>query len=315
MQKREADWQRLAHLCAKADATLKALKPDEFEELVRLYRRASTDLAVVRTRSNNLQLADFLNALVVRAHSVLYRAPSRPFAQALFDAAAVSARTVRKRKWFVLTSAVLFFGSGFFAFGLLSALPAARDHFVGPGQQGVFDHWKSPMPERTTSESAMMTGFYLSNNPMAAITAGAAAAATFGVLTTSILFQNGALLGALSHELLESGRTGHMLVSVAPHGVPELSGIVISGAAGFSMAYALIRPGRKRRGDALKEAGQDAIVLLATAVVLMFIAAPIEGFFSFNPRVPDGVKLAVALVSLIAWLFFWSGYGREEQPT
>ena len=82
------------------------------------------------------------------------------------------------------------------------------------------------------------------------------------------------------------------------------------------MGWALINPGRKRRGEALKDAGRDAITLLCVGVVLMFIAAPIDGFFSFNPNVPSAAKVAVIVVEIIFWSFFWVGFGKspEERP-
>jgi WD40 repeat protein len=49
LQKREGDWRRLTLLCDKADASPSKLTPTELREVVRLYRRASTDLALVRT--------------------------------------------------------------------------------------------------------------------------------------------------------------------------------------------------------------------------------------------------------------------------
>ena len=44
---------------------------------------------------------------------------------------------------------------------------------------------------------------------------------------------------------------------------------------------------------------------------MMFIAAPIEGFFSFNPHVPGWLKTTVAVISVIAWATFWTGFGRN----
>jgi len=57
------------------------------------------------------------------------------------------------------------------------------------------------------------------------------------------------------------------------------------------------------------------VVLLATSVVMMFIAAPIEGFFSFNPAVPQGLKIAVAVIEAVVWGLFWYGFAREKAPT
>ncbi|MEA2553044.1 MAG: hypothetical protein QOJ65_1220 [Fimbriimonadaceae bacterium] len=314
VDRRQADWARLGELCDRAERSLKGLTGDEFSELVKLYRRSSTDLATVRTRSKNLQLADFLNDLVGRAYATLYREPRGSILGSIAHGIRLSANTVRKCRWFVAISATLFFGSALFSYMMMSLVPATKNHFVPPMMKDAFEGWKKPFEERTAGESAMMTGFYLSNNPRAAVMAGAISAATFGLGTAYVLYQNGALLGSLAKELEPVGRTGHLFIWISPHGVPELSGIIMSGAAGFVLAWALIHPGRRRRGHALRDAGRDAIILLTTGVVLMFIAAPIEGYFSFNPRVPDGVKIAFAVVSLAAWLAFWAGFGKED-PT
>ncbi len=312
--KREPDWQRLTILCAKADASPTQLTSIELREFFRLYKRVSNDLSAVRTKSSNIQLAQFLNDLLATAYGTLYRSRSRPLGQAFLDAIALSAQTVRRRFGAVAVSAVLFFGSAFFANTILRFVPESKDHFVNPQMQETVEHWRDgEMEERNFAKSGEMTGFYLSNNPRASIITGALAASTFGVMTAKLLYDNGALLGALAFELEPVGRVGYLLIHVFPHGVPELSGIIVAGAAGFVMALALIAPGRRTRGQALKENGKDAIVLLCTATVLMFVAAPIEGFFSFNPKVPDWLRGIVILVSIIAWAMFWIGYGRTDE--
>lgn len=314
VEKREPDWIRLNQLCAKADASPTQLSAPELKEMFRLYRRTSSDLALVRTKSNNVQLANFLNDVVAASYSALYRNRKKNVFEALADSVALAARTVRKRKGAVFVSAIVFFGSAFAANAIMRFVPDARPHFVPSGWEQTVKHWRdNDMEERNLDESIAMTGFYMSNNPRASIIAGALAASTFGLGTAKLLFENGALLGALAYELEPVGRVGYLLIHVFPHGVPELSGIVVAGSAGFVMAMALIRPGRRSRGEALKEAGSDAIVLLAASIALMFIAAPIEGFFSFNPRVPDWLRGVVILIELVAWGLFWSGYGRTEE--
>jgi len=117
----------------------------------------------------------------------------------------------------------------------------------------------------------------------------------------------------LAHEMAPVGKLGFLISSIAPHGVPELSGIIVAGSAGLLLGYSLINPGRRRRSDSLKAVGKDAIVLLATSVMLMFIAAPIEAFFSFQPMVPQWVKAVVAIISVCAWAMLWIFYGRPTQ--
>lgn len=312
---READWALLQRLCDRADVSPANLTTGELREFVRLYRQVSRDLALARTHSVNVDLIEHLNSLCARAFGQLYRTPRRPFGAALAGALAAAAQTVRRRAGFVAASAAIFVSGIAFAAWALNSVPGARDHLIPPMMEPVFEQWKSgAFEERSASEAIMMSGFYSSNNPFVAILSGAIAAATFGVGTAERLFTNGEILGALGSEMAGVGKLGHLVVSVVPHGVTELSGLVLSGAGGLAMGWALIAPGRRSRGDALREAGRDAVVLLATSVVLMLIAAPIEGFFSFNPRVPAWAKAGLALASALGWALFWMGYGREEEP-
>ena len=315
VDKRESDWQRLTTLCDRAERGLKHLSAAELLELVRLYRKVSTDLSLARTKSTNIPLIAFLNDLAGRAYGVLYRVPNRPFMKTVIEAIALSAQTVRRNKWFVLTSAAIFFGSAFFIAGLLSWVPDVKDKIIPPSMDKLFDSWRSgKFEEHSTSQSGMMAGFYASNNPRTSIITGAVGAGSFGLISVYFLFNNGAILGALGHEMYAVNKLGFLVSSIAPHGVPELSGIIVSGGCGLLLGYAIINPGRRRRADALRAVGKDAIVLLATSVVLMFIAAPIEGFFSFQPAVPQWLKGTVAILSICAWAIFWTSYGRTEHP-
>lgn len=313
VNRREPDWQRITMLCDKADTSVSRLSAEELRELVRLYRRVSTDLSLARTKSSNLQLIDFLNDLAGRAYAILYREPRKPLWNVLLGAVELSAQTVRRRRWFVFTSILILVASCVAVYALVALDPQTRSFFIPPGAQDNVDAWKlGRFPERSGSEGFMMAGFYASNNPKVAIISGAVGAGSFGILSVLLIAQNGAMLGVLAHEVATVGKLGFLASSIFPHGVPEMSGMIISGASGLLLGYALINPGRRSRGDALREVGRDAIVLLATSVVMMFIAAPIEGFFSFNPRVPWFVKVAVGVVSLAAWLAFWSFFGRTE---
>jgi len=315
VEEREQDWRRLKLLCDRADASPALLHGTELRELVRLYRRVSGDLALVRTRSANSELIEFLNGLCARAYAIVYRPRGTGLRKAMGAAAVQAARTVRRRAAFVLASGAMLLGFALFAFVAMERIPDSRETFVPEQMEEVFDHWKrGDLEERSSSESFAMTLFYSGNNPMAAVSTGAIAAGTFGIGTLEILRVNGGMLGALSWDMRSVGKLGFLYASIMPHGVTELSGLVIAGGAGFVLGWALLRPGRRSRGDALREAGKDAVVLLATAVALMFIAAPIEGFFSFNPRVPEWAKLSFAALTAAAWAAFWIGYGRKGEP-
>lgn len=314
VQKREPDWQRLHVLTAKADVSPRQLNPVEIQEFVKLYKRVSADLALARTKSTNLELIEFLNDLCGRAYGTIYRPRNRGVGKAIANGIATVAITFRRNFRFVLASFLIFIVSIAFAYSCLEFKPETRKHFVPPQFESSFEAWKSgKFEERSLGESLQMSGFYAANNPMASLMSGSISAVTFGVGTVFMMYNNGAIMGALMHEVAPTGNLNHLLIGVLPHGVTELSGIFVAGGAGLLMGWTLLFPGRRKRGEALLVAGKDAIVLLTTGVLMMYIAAPIEGFFSFNPNIPLAAKALFAIASATGWFFFWYGYARDRE--
>lgn len=313
LAKRAKDWERLRELTVRAEAGVGSLAGAELLEFVRLYRQASADLAATVSKTSNLQVADYLNALVVRAYGQIYRAPGARLRDVVVSGIATAAQTFRRHVWAFWVSAVLFFGGGLFSFTALKVRPDLKDVLIPAEMQALFDHWKKgEFEQRTGGESIAMTSFYASNNPRVGVMTAAVGVATFGVLTSYIVWQNGVLLGSLSHEMDSVGKLGFLLSSVGPHGVPEIGGILVTAAAGLVLGRAALAPGRRRRADAIRVAGKEAFVLLILGLVMIFLAAPVEGFFSFNPAVPQPLKAVAALVSLGVWgLYFW-GYARTD---
>lgn len=300
------------HLCDRADASPTFLNTADFHELIRCYRRSSGDLARVRTLASNPEMTTFLNDIVGRAYAILYRAPRKTFGAAFVQTLTTVAQTGRRRKWFIFAAAIGFFLNVLLAFVLMGSVPDTRDVFIPPGQmQQNADTWKRGLSQRSAEDSAMMTGFYATNNPIAAINGVALGGVTFGVGGLYDLYQNGVSTGALAYEMNTVHRLPMFVIWLMPHGMSEIQGFFVSAGAGFILGWALIHPGRRKRGEALAAAGKDAIVLLGTSVVMMFIAAPFEGYFSFNPRIPDMVKLIVALLVASAWAAFWIGFGKN----
>ncbi|MGH2719449.1 MAG: hypothetical protein ACRDJU_12850, partial [Actinomycetota bacterium] len=66
------EWERLEQACAKGSAGLAALSGPQIDDLVRLYLRASTNLAEARTRYADPRLEAYLNRVVSTANGVLY---------------------------------------------------------------------------------------------------------------------------------------------------------------------------------------------------------------------------------------------------
>ncbi len=315
LSQRQADWQRLMTLTDRASLMPGRLPSHELHEFVHLYRRVSADLSLVRTQSTNQALTEYLNDLVGRAYVVLYRPQRQPFREALVAGLTAFAETVRRLRYAILASLLVFAAGVAFVPIALAIRPDLRPHLI-PEQDENFQKWKhGDMDVYGLDQALAATAGYSSNNPLVAVVTGAQAAGTFGIGTSQIMFNNGLLLGALATDLAEVGRVGYLILHVTPHGATEITGFILAGGAGFWMAAALISPGRRSRGVALKEAGRDALVMLAGSYVMMLIAAPIEGFVSFNAAFPMALKVLIAVGSFAAWMAFFVGYGRRPEMT
>lgn len=314
VDKRFAEWQRL-ELMTRQAGSRNRLKGEELVEMMSLYRKASADLALVRGASANPELAYWLNGVVSKAYSQLYRAPRVGFLTALQRAIWKAADTARRRQGPILFATILFFVMAIASVIMVSIFPQAREVLVPSAFESSFDSWKAGMhPARTGSESIAASGFYLQNNTMVAIATNALTVATCGLWGINALWQNGGILGILAKEVAEAGHLGFLIGSILPHGISEMGGIFVSCGAGFLMAGAVIRPGRLSRFEAIRRAGKDAGILMLLSIFMIGISAPIEGFFSFNPAIPLWAKYLFAAVHFAAWMAFFTGYGRKAPP-
>jgi len=309
--RREPTWQLLSRLCDQAESSPQNLGGDDLEQFVRAYRETSGDLARVQSESANADLERFLNNLVGRAYGILYRRPRQLVGTAILSALTTVAQTVRRRTAYISAAFAIFFAGIIFSAWVMQARPDLRSYLVQPSFEPVFAKWRSGQhDDRNGSESLGMMGFYATNNPMVSIIAASVSAGTFGLGTVALMWGNGTMLGALAQDTARVGHLDHLLVSIAPHGASELTGMVMAGASGLLLGAALVFPGRRSRGAALREHGRDAFTLMGLAVTMMMIAAPFEAFFSFNPQVPAPLKLVMAALVFGAWMAFFVGYAR-----
>ncbi|MCW5937095.1 MAG: stage II sporulation protein M [Fimbriimonadaceae bacterium] len=312
LHRRSAGWIRLKQLGDRVDVGWDRLSGAEVLEFVRLYRQASADLAYLTSHTSNVEVIDYLNAIVSRAYGQLYLRPRRSFWRSLPGLVEEGARVVRRQWWAVALCASIFFAGSFFAFGVVKGAPAYREHFVPSQMEELFTEWKKgQFKEREGGQSIAMTALYAGNNPRVGILMNAVSLLTLGLGTVYISWSNGTIIGALAAEMDSVGKLGFLLSSVAPHGVSEIGGLFIAGSGGLVLGWAVVRPGRRTRGQALAEAGKDAFGLLVVGLVMIVIAAPIEGFFSFSPAVPQEAKVGVAALSMLAYGAYFVGYGRE----
>jgi uncharacterized membrane protein SpoIIM required for sporulation len=304
---REERWAALESLLDRRDT---ARDGEALRRVAALYRALCADVMQVRSQGFGPDLRWRLDALATRANSFLYRAPRSEGAARLREMIAEFPREVRRQGAFVLVASALFWVP--FAVGSIGALLAPGfPERVLPAEtleQMSSAYSKGFAEGRASGTDAAMAGFYVQNNIGIAFRCFATGA-LFGTGSVFFLVYNGLVTGAVVGYLLSTGHGRNILTFVCGHSPFELGAIVIAGAAGLMVGYAMIDTGGLTRVAALRRAGRSALTLVVGAAVMLLVAALVEGFWSPSSA-PDAFKWALAVVNT-ALCFGYLGWGAR----
>ena len=302
---REPDWRRLQERLARAAGRPERLGPDGVHELGRLYRRAAADLAYARRRYPGDPVVARLEALVVAARGAVYgqarsHGTVRQFLLRGYWRRLAERPVLRLVAWLLLLApaaagATWAAGDAGAALGLVPAeLQAAAD----------------PPPEGRDFDAATASAFsfeVMANNIQVTLTAFAGGI-LFGIGTVLALAFNGLILGVVGGLAFEAGNGTAFLRLISSHGPLELTCIVVGGASGLRLGWALIAPGPRRRGQALVREGREAVEIALGTAPWLVVCGLAEGFLT-GPELAVEVQLAIGagLAALFWGLVAWRG--------
>ena len=273
---RRPSWDELDSLLVAARGRPERVGADGMRRLGALYRSAAADLALARRRFPAEATVAALEDLVGRAHGVVYGTAVRRESALRFLTQGYW-RRVRERPALLAVAAALLFlpmlVAGLWAWddpGAAGALLPAQSEAVGePRTQGT-DLGLSGGERAQFSAS-------ISTNNIQVTFAAVAGGIAFGLLTAGVLIFNGIVIGVVAGVGSAAGNGSALVELVVPHGVLELSCIVVAGAAGLRIGWALVDPGRRPRGQALLAEGRAAIELVLGTAVWLVVAGLTEG--------------------------------------
>ncbi|HTD64506.1 MAG TPA: stage II sporulation protein M [Verrucomicrobiae bacterium] len=312
VEDRRARWARLENLISEAKGRVERLAPNDVLELGRLYRSASSDLAVARRDFALDAATERLNDLVATAHALVY------------SEAPTSGRRLRRFFLHELPSSVRA-NSRFTAVSLAAfAIPLLATFAIGLLLPEIAATALPPETRQHLAERRLWTDIpegyrplvgplIIVNNVRVAV-AAFAGGLTAGALTLYLLVANGALLGTVLAVVHGYGLSGGLLTFTAAHGPLEISCIVLSGGAGLRLAWALLRPGDRSRRDALRLAGAQAIRIMLLIIPALGVAGILEAFLSPSDA-PVALKITVGIVvglALWSYIFFVGRPSRKS---
>jgi uncharacterized membrane protein SpoIIM required for sporulation len=303
----EPSWRRLEHLVQRAGRGLRHLDDGELDELLVLYQRVSSQLSWVRSRYDEPGLTHRLNDLVARANAVVYRRTASPgVAARQFFTVSFPAAVWHLRRFVAVSAVALFLPAAVVAVWFansdaaldVAAPEAVRQAYI----EEDFEAYYSSEPAGQFATRVLVNNIQVS---FLAFALGIA----FCLGTAAILAFNGANIGSALGLFAAVGEQPKFWGLILPHGLLELSAVVIAGAAGFAMGWALIAPGDRARSRALTEEARRSVAVVAGLMLVFVTAAVIEAFVTPS-GLPTAVRVGIGVAVQALFVAYVVGFGR-----
>ncbi len=319
ISRHKQEWDELESLLKRGRRSVKRLSPDEKQRLDVLYRRATVHLSQVQTRTTDAQLSHYLNSLTAAAHSLIYLPPRERALRGLWRFLVEGfARSIARQWRFHAVSLALLIAGASLVYFAGSRDPLALYALMPPGDPRVPGTSKEQLLEilrsgRETGDGSkfLFASFLFSHNfkiGLLSMALGVLAAVPTALLTV----YNGMIMGAFVAVHQQAGIGVEMWAWILPHGVTELGAIVLCGGVGLQLGWAVISPGERMRGEALKLIAPEIACTVGGAGVMLIFAAIIESYLR-QSHLPTSSRLSFAAATAFFWIvYIASGFVYER---
>lgn len=263
-------WTRLSTLSRST-----RMSSAEVDEFLRLYRAASKDLSRIRTTAPDSEEAVRLSRIVHRARLQLGSVPHGPVnALTRFFLVGFPLSLYRLR-WVFL---------GVFAYFLLVSVGSTVWALTTPG---VMDTLGSDAAQEQHAGEDFVEYYFEHPNGIFAIGVWINNAwiafqwvlfGITGIYVLAGLTMNALNLGVSAAIMFDRGYGADFWAYILPHGIPEITCILIAAAAGLQIFAAWIVPSAMTRREALAQASRSLVTVALGLVLCLFLSGLIEGF-------------------------------------
>jgi uncharacterized membrane protein SpoIIM required for sporulation len=297
-------WERLDALIKRR----RRLSGAEVDELVDLYQRVSTHLSLVRSASGDAVLVGRLSGLVARARSAVTGAHAplwREFAR--FWTVSFPVVAYRAWRWW-LGSAVVFFAVAAMIGVWVAGNPDVQAALGTPREiEHLVNHeFASYYSENPAGSFALRV--WVNNAWVAAQCI--VFSIVLGLPIPYVLFMNAANLGVIAGVMFDAGKGDIFLGLLAPHGLLELTAVLLAGAVGMRLGWTVISPGDRPRGQALAEQGRAVVSAAVGLAAVLLVSGLIEALVTPAP-LPTVVRVAIGVAAWLGFLAYVGYFGRK----
>jgi uncharacterized membrane protein SpoIIM required for sporulation len=317
---REASWRELEGLVGRVEKYgVRRLSLDEQQRLPILYRAALSSLSVARTIALDRNLLLYLESLALRAFLAVYGPRARPSEglRAFFGQELPAA--VRSARWHILIAALCLLVGTVAGFMLTvqdeawfsTLVPSGLGGGRGPSSTRADLYDKeifAPWPGALESFGIFANVLFSHNTLVGIMTFGLGMAV--GIPTILLSTYQGLPLGAFIALHYNRELTIDFLGWLSIHGVTELGALVLFAAGGLVIAEKMLFPGRYSRLENLALHGRLAAQMAVGAVLMLFVAAILEGGFrQLVANTPLRFTIGFGVGAL--WLAYFCLAGRK----
>jgi len=297
-----AQWERLAELTRS-----RTLDAQGIDELLALYQQTSTHLSTVRSTNPDPALTARLSLLVHRARLRITgaRIPlwknARTFLWDDLPAALYEAR------WAVALSAAIFLISAIVTGVYFGTDPVARGLVLPEAAQRSLAQ-RDFVSYYFEGEATGFAAQVWTNN--AWITVQAVVFGVTGIWPLIMLVQNGLNVGLSGGVMGAYDGLDTFFVYLLPHGLLEITAVLVGAGAGLRTFWAWVRPGPLPRLWALSRAARALITVAIGLVPVLLISGFLEAFVTPS-GLPPAVRVGLGVLAWAAFMVFFLVRGRQ----
>jgi uncharacterized membrane protein SpoIIM required for sporulation len=320
---REEGWRELETLVGHVERRgVRLLSLYELQRLPILYRSALSSLSVARTIALDRNLLLYLENLVLRAFLVVYGPRISPIEGMRTFFRFELPAAVRAARWhIVIATLALLVGvaAGFMLTlqdeaWLSSLIPSelAGARGAASTRADLYDkELFAPWPGAVEAFGLFANVLFSHNTLVGIMTFGLGLAA--GIPTLMLNVYQGLILGAFLALHYNRDLAVDFLGWISIHGTTELGALILLAAGGLVIAEKMLFPGRYSRIDSLALHGRQAAQIAVGAIVMLFVAAILEGGFR-QLVASTPLRFAIGFGVGALWIAYFSLCGRARQP-
>ncbi|MFX4272458.1 stage II sporulation protein M [Propionibacteriaceae bacterium Y1685] len=297
-----SDWDRLSELGRQPRLT-----GPEADELVDLYQRVGTHVAIVRSNHFDPVLEARLSSLVATARgTVTGTSPALLQTVGRFFAADFPAAAYRARWWWLVTSVLSVGVAVWVMFRMLSVPGLAESMISDEAAKKLVDYeFAEYYTENPASDFALQV--FLNNALVAAI---CLVSGIIVIPVIALLYQTMVNVGLIWALMLDAGRGDVFYGMLLPHGMLELTIIFLAAGASLRLAWAWMAPGPRTRSQALATEGRVVGAIAIGAAAWLLISGCLEGFVTPS-TLPAWARLTIGGVVWASFVTYVLVLGRR----